>query len=208
MKKEWFVLNALTGQENKAYKSIEARRKIEAMEDYVGKCLVPKERVSEKRNGKTRFVTKMFFPGYVLCELALYDDSKGVNPVTGRRAIVERTWQFVRETPGVMGFIGGDQPMPLKKEEVDAILATGKAGKPESQSRPKVVFNVNDTVKVNDGPFLGLTGSVSVVDPDKGKLKVEVSIFNRKVLVDVEYWQVEKLTDEDVAAAEASNSAT
>ena len=208
MKKEWFVLNALTGQENKACKSIEARRKIEAMEDYVGRCIVPKERVSEKRNGKTRYVTKMFFPGYVLCELALYDDAKGADPITGRRAIVERTWQFVRETPGVMGFIGGERPMPLKKEEVDAILATGKAGKPESLSRPKVVFNVNDTVKVNDGPFLGLTGSVSVVDPDKGKLKVEVSIFNRKVLVDVEYWQVEKLTDEDVVADEASKPAT
>ena len=204
MKKEWFVLHTLTGQEDKAFRSIEARRRIDAMEDYVGTCLVPKERVSEKKNGKSRTITKKFFPGYVLCELALYDDSKIVDPATGKRAIVERTWQFVRETPGVMGFIGGNRPMPLKQAEVDAILATGKAGKAEPPSRPKVVFNVNDTVKVNDGPFLGLKGTVSVVDPDKGKLKVEVSIFNRKVLVDVEYWQVEKLAVEELAAEEAS----
>ena len=201
MKKEWFVLNALVGQEDKAFRSIEARRKIEAMEDYVGKCVVPKERVSEKKNGRTRTITKKFFPGYVLCELALYDDAPSV---AGKRAIVERTWQFVRETPGVTGFIGGNNPIPLKKSEVDAIMATGKAGTAEPPPRPKVVFNVNDTVKVNDGPFLGLKGIVSVVDPDKGKLKVEVSIFNRKVLVDVEYWQVEKVSAEELAATEST----
>ena len=91
--------------------------------------------------------------------------------------------------------------MPLKKSEMDAILATGKGGgKVEPPPRPKIVFNVNDTVKVTDGPFQGQVGQVSVVDP-KGKLTVEVQIFSRKTPVDVEYWQVEKMSQADIVAA-------
>ena len=201
MKKEWFVLHTLTGQENKAQKSIVARTKLEAMGDYIGECIIPTEKVTEKKNGKSRTVTKKFFPGYVLCELALYDDAKGIDPATGKRAIFERTWQFLRETPGVIGFIGGDRPMPLKQSEMDAILSTGKGGgKAEPPPRPKVLFNVDDTVKVIDGPFQGQVGQVSIVDP-KGKLTVEVQIFSRKTPVDVEYWQVEKMSDEDIIAS-------
>jgi transcriptional antiterminator NusG len=136
----------------------------------------------------------------VLCELALYDEAKGVD-ATGKKAIYERTWQFLRETPGVIGFIGGDRPMPLKQSEMDAILSTGKGGgKAEPPPRPKVLFNVDDTVKVIDGPFQGQVGQVSIVDP-KGKLTVEVQIFSRKTPVDVEYWQVEKMSDEDIIAS-------
>jgi len=210
MNKKWFVLHTLTGQENKALKSIEARKKLEALEDYIGQCIIPTERVTEKKNGKTRTITKKFFPGYVLAELALYDESREWDPTTGRRPFHERVWQFVRETPGVMGFVGVDSrdpkacPMPLKKSEMDAILSTGKAGAAEAPARPKVIFAVGETVKVNDGPFLGLTGTVSMVDPDKGKLKVEVSIFNRTVLVDAENWQVEKVKEEDLAKPDAS----
>ena len=91
MKKEWFVLHTLTGQENKAQRSIVARRKLEAMGDYIGECIIPTERVTEKKNGKSRTLTKKFFPGYVLCELALYDDSREIDPATGKRAIYERT---------------------------------------------------------------------------------------------------------------------
>ena len=200
MKKDWFVLQALTGQENKVQKSIVARTKLEAMGDYVGECIIPTEKVTEKKNGKSRTVVKKFFPGYVLCELALYDDSKGAD-ATGKKAIYERTWQFLRETPGVIGFIGGDRPMPLKQSEMDAILSTGKGGgKAEPPPRPKVLFNVDDTVKVIDGPFQGQVGQVSIVDP-KGKLTVEVQIFSRKTPVDVEYWQVEKMSDEDIIAS-------
>ena len=201
MKKEWFVLHTLTGQENKAQKSIVARTKLEAMGDYIGECIIPTERVTEKKNGKSRTITKKFFPGYVLCELALYDDTKGMDPATGKKAIYERTWQFLRETPGVIGFVGGERPMPLSKAEMDAILDTGKGGgKAEPPPRPKVLFNVDDTVKVIDGPFQGQVGQVSVVDP-KGKLTVEVQIFSRKTPVDVECWQVEKMSVEDIVSS-------
>ena len=200
MKKEWFVLHTLTGQENKVQKSIVARTRLEAMSDYVGECVIPTEKVTEKKNGKSRTITKKFFPGYLLCELALYDEAKSVDS-QGKKAIYDRTWQFLRETPGLIGFVGGERPMPLKQSEIDAILSTGKGGgKAEPPPRPKVLFNVDDTVKVIDGPFQGQVGQVSVVDP-KGKLTVEVQIFSRKTPVDVEYWQVEKMSDEDIVAS-------
>ena len=196
MEKQWFVLHTLTGQENKAQKSFNARVKIERMEEYVGRCLIPTERVTEKKDGRKRTVTKKFFPGYVLAELALYDESKGVDE-NGKKAIYEQTWQFVRQTAGVIGFVGTDNstipnPTPLKQSEVDAILSNKPAGQREVV-RPKIDFAVDETVKVVDGAFMGLTGQISMVDPDKGKLKVEVNIFNRKVQVDAEYWQVEKV---------------
>ena len=195
MIKQWFVLHTLTGQENKAQKSIEARVKLERMEDFVGKCVIPTERVTEKKNGKKRTITKKFFPGYVLCELALYDEARGVDE-NGKKAIYERTWQFLRETPGVIGFVGGDRPQPLKQSEVDAILLDKPQGV-STVERPKVNFSVDETVKITDGAFMGLTGQISMVDPDKGKLKVEVQVFGRTVPVDAEYWQVEKVALEE-----------
>ena len=195
MVKQWFVLHTLTGQENKAQKSIEARVKLERMEEYIGRCVIPTERVTEKKDGRKRTITKKFFPGYVLAELALYDEAKGLDE-NGKKAIFERTWQFLRETPGVIGFVGGDRPQPLKQSEVDSILLDRPSAGAMAE-RPKVDFSVDETVKINDGAFMGLTGQVSMVDPDKGKLKVEVNIFNRKVQVDVEYWQVEKVAVEE-----------
>ena len=195
MDKQWFVLHTLTGQENKAQRSIEARVKLERMEDFIGKCIIPTERVTEKKDGRKRTITKKFFPGYVICELALYDMAKGVDE-NGKKAIYERTWQFLRETPGVIGFVGGDRPQPLKQSEVDAILLD----KPAAGSgvvRPRVNFSVDETVKITDGAFMGLTGQISMVDPDKGKLRVEVQVFGRKVPVDAEYWQVEKISVEE-----------
>jgi transcriptional antiterminator NusG len=195
MVKQWFVLHTLTGQENKAQKSIEARVKLERMEEYIGRCVIPTERVTEKKDGKKRTITKKFFPGYVLAELALYDEAKGLDE-NGKKAIFERTWQFLRETPGVIGFVGGDRPQPLKQSEVDSILLDRPSAGAMAE-RPKVDFSVDETVKINDGAFMGLTGQVSMVDPDKGKLKVEVAVFGRKVPVDVEYWQVEKVSIEE-----------
>ncbi len=195
MHKQWFVLHTLTGQENKAQKSIEARTRLERMEDFIGRCVIPTERVTEKKDGRKRTVTKKFFPGYVLCELALYDEAKGVDD-SGRKVIYERTWQFLRETPGVIGFVGGDRPTPLKQQEVDAILLD-KPSTAQATERPKVNFAVDETVKITDGAFMGLTGQISMVDPGKGKLKVDVQVFGRKVPVDAEYWQVEKVSVEE-----------
>ena len=190
MEKQWFVLHTLTGQEQKAQRSIEARVKLEKMEDFVGRCVIPTEKVVEKKNGVKRTMVKKFFPGYVLCELALYDESKGVDD-NGRKAVYPQTWQFLRETAGVIGFIGGERPMPLKQSEVDAIMSDRPSG--PRGARPKVNFSVDETVKRIDGAFMGLTGQISMVDPDRSKLKVEVQVFSRKVPVDVEYWQVEKV---------------
>ena len=195
MKKEWFVLHTLTGQENKAQRSILARIPLERMEDFVGRCEIPTERITEKKNGKKRTIQRKFFPGYVICELALYNEAKGLDE-NGKKAIYERTWQFVRETPGVIGFVGGDRPTPLKKQEVDAILLDKPSAGPVAE-RPRVDFAVDETVKITDGAFMGLTGQISMVDPDKGKLRVEVPVFGRKVPVDAEYWQVEKVSVEE-----------
>ena len=196
MKKEWFVLQTLTGQENKVQTSIKARVALEEMGEYVGQCIIPMEKVTETKNGKKRTLNKKVFPGYVLVELALYDDGKDVN--TGKRLIVERTWQFLRETPGVIGSWLMQRPTPLSEREVEAILST-KPSQSSERPRPKINFNVDDVVKINEGAFMGLTGLVSMVDPDKGKLKVEVNVFSRKVPVDVDYWQVEKVTPEEMA---------
>ena len=197
MEKQWFVLHTLTGQEQKAQRSIEARVRLERMEDYIGRCVIPTERVTEKKNGKKRTITKKYFPGYILAELALYDEAKGLDE-NGRKAIFERTWQFVNGTPGVIGFLGDrERPMPLKQAEVDAILTNKPATGPETAG-PKINFSVEDTVKITDGAFQGWTGQVTMVDPDKGKLTVEVNIVNRKAPVDVEYWQVEKVSPEEL----------
>ena len=149
MVKQWFVLHTLTGQENKAQKSIEARVKLERMEEFIGRCVIPTERVTEKKDGKKRTITKKFFPGYVLAELALYDEAKGLDE-NGKKAIFERTWQFLRETPGVIGFVGGDRPQPLKQSEVDSILLDRPSAGAMAE-RPKVDFSVDETVKINDG---------------------------------------------------------
>ena len=197
MKKEWFVLHTLTGKENKVLESITARKRLESMEEYIGQCLIPKEKVTETKNGKKRTIKKKIFPGYVLVEMALYDESGAVDKSNGKRTVVERTWQFLRETPGVIGSWLTQRPLPLTQAEVDAILSD-KPVDGEEKPRPKVTFNVDDTVKINEGAFMGLKGLVSMVDPDKGKLKVEVSVFSRKVPVDVDYWQVEKVSVEDM----------
>lgn len=198
MKKEWFVLHCLVGQEGKVKKSIEARIPQEEMQAYIGRVEIPEERVTETKDGKKRVIKKKVFPGYVLVEMALYDDSGVLDRETGKRPVVTRTWDFLRLTPGIIGSWLMQRPLPLKPAEVEAILSS-KPAEHEVKARPKVQFAPGETVKINDGAFMGLTGVVSVVDPDKGKLKVDVSVFSRKVPVEVEYWQIEKVTGEDLA---------
>ena len=120
--------------------------------------------------------------------------------IQGKRAVVDRTWQFLRETPGVIGSWLMQRPQPLTQEEVDVILST-KPMQAADRPRPQIEFSVGETVKIKDGAFMGLTGQISMVDPDKGKLKVEVNVFSRKVPVDVDYWQVDKVAPEELAAA-------
>lgn len=204
MNKEWFVLHTLVGQEKKAQKLMNARIVKEGMQEFVGQILIPEQKVTENKNGKKRTLTKRIFPGYLLAELALYDEN-APRDARGLPVFHDQVWQFVRGTTGVIGFVGVNnsdpnaRPKPLTSSEVEAILSN----KPVAEQRPVVKFDfaVNDTVKMKDGPFMGLTGSVCMVDPDKGKLKVEVAIFNRNVQVDAEAWQVEKVEPEKVDEA-------
>ncbi|NCC49717.1 MAG: transcription termination/antitermination protein NusG [Spartobacteria bacterium] len=181
MEKQWFVLHTLSGQENKVKESIERRLKLEEMEDFIDEVLIPTEKVSEVKKGKKTTTTRKFYPGYVLTHMALYD---------GEHNLHERSWYFIQETPGIIGFIGGERPVPLRQDEVDVILRQMEDKKEKIQ--PKVTFEPGETVKINDGPFLNFNGVIEEVDPDRGKLKISVSIFGRSAPVELEYWQVER----------------
>jgi transcriptional antiterminator NusG len=180
MEKQWFVIHAMTGKESKVKESLERRLKAEEMTELVGEISIPAEQVSEVKRGKKTTITRMFYPGYVLIQIHLYDDGGKLN---------ERSWYFVTETPGVIGFVGGDHPVPLRPGEVDAILH--QISDKKEKVKPKVAFEPGETIKVNDGPFLNFSGVIEEVDPERGKLKVLVSIFGRTAPVELEYWQVE-----------------
>jgi transcriptional antiterminator NusG len=181
MEKQWFVLHTLSGQEGKVRESIERRSKQEELTDLIGEVLIPTEKVSEVKRGKKTTTTRKFYPGYVLIHICLYDDSK---------QLVDKSWYFMQETPGIIGFIGGERPVPLRPEEVQSIMQQIEEKK--EKVKPKVSFQAGETVKINDGPFLNFNGVIDEIDPERGKLKVSVSIFGRSAPVELEYWQVEK----------------
>ncbi len=181
MEKQWFVLHTLSGQENRVKESLERRARLEEMGEWVGEVLVPTEKVAETKSHRRTTTVKKFFPGYVLVNLALYTDQKTIN---------ERVWYFIHETQGVIGFIGGDRPVPLRPEEVEVILRQVEEKK--DKVRPKVTFEPGETVTITEGPFQNFSGVVEEVDPEHGKLKVSVSIFGRSAPVELEYSQVER----------------
>jgi transcriptional antiterminator NusG len=181
MEKQWFVLHTLSGQEAKVKENIERRILQEEMQEYIGEVLIPTEKVSEVKQGRKTTTTRKFFPGYVLVNMRLYDEEK---------RLVDKTWYFTQETPGLIGFIGGDRPVPLRPQEVEIILHQIEEKK--EKIKPKVVFEPGETVKITDGPFLNFSGVIEEVDPDRGKLKVSVAIFGRTAPVELEYWQVER----------------
>jgi transcriptional antiterminator NusG len=178
---QWFVLHTLSGQEQKVKDSIEKRLKVEEMGDLIKEVLIPTEKVAEVKKGKKTTSTRKFYPGYILVHMRLLDE---------KNQLLDRPWYFVRETPGIIGFIGGERPVPLKPDEVDSILA--QIEERQEKVAPKVAFEKGETVKVNDGPFQNFTGVIDEIDPDRGKLKISVSIFGRSTPVELEYWQVER----------------
>jgi transcriptional antiterminator NusG len=182
MDKQWFVIHTLTGQEAKVQESIRKRLQIEEMEDLLDEVIIPTEKVSEVKRGVRSTTTRKFFPGYVLVHIALYGPD---------REIVERSWRFIKETSGVIGFVGGERPVPLMPEEVDVVL--NQVEEKQEKVAPKVTYEPGETIKINDGPFLNFNGVVEEVDPDRGKLKVSVAIFGRSAPVELEYWQVERV---------------
>ena len=181
MQKEWFVLHTLTGQEHKVQESIRRRAKQEELEDVIGDVIIPTERVSEVKKGVRSTTTRKFFPGYVLVQMSLYDE---------QRKLADKAWYFIKETPGIIGFVGGEQPAPLPADEVQQVL--NQVQEKKEKVKPKVSFEPGETVKITDGPFLNFTGVVEEVDPSRGKLKVSVAIFGRSAPVELEYWQVER----------------
>ena len=181
MEKQWFVVHTLTGQESKVRDGILKRVAIDEMADYIGEVIIPTEQVSEVKRGVRTTSTRKFFPGYVLVNIALYDEN---------RHLIEKTWHFIKETTGVIGFVGGERPVPLPEEEVNVVLHQVEEKK--EKVAPKVNYEVGETIKIIDGPFVNLNGTVDEIDPERGRLKVSVAIFDRLVSVELEYWQVER----------------
>ena len=178
---QWFVLHTLSGQEQKVKDSIEKRIKVEEMGELIKEVLIPTEKVAEVKKGKKTTSTRKFYPGYILVHIKLLDE---------KNQLLDRPWYFIRETPGLIGFIGGDRPVPLKQDEVESILA--QIEERQEKVAPKVAFETGENVKVTDGPFQNFTGVIEGIDPDRGKLKISVSIFGRSTPVELEYWQVER----------------
>ncbi len=174
--KNWYVVHTQTGIEEKVKASLERKISVEGLQDLISSVIIPTEQVSEVRSGKKKITQRKFFPGYLLIEMDLS----------------EKTYLFVKSSPGVTGFIGlGKKPVALPKEEVESILKRTKdtVAKPS----PKIVFEKGEQVRVNEGPFLNFNGTIEEIYPEKGKVKVGVSIFGRSTPVELEYWQVEKI---------------
>ena len=176
MVKKWYVVHTQTGQEEKVKAGLESMIRAKDLGAKVDNILVPTEKVSEVKEGKRRILHRKFFPGYVLIEMELD----------------EETWYLIKSTPGVSGFIGsGKKPLPLKESEIKVIIQQAKEKKEKPQ--PRILFEKNEAVRIKEGPFTNFSGVIEGVNPDKQKLKVMVSIFGRSTPVELEYWQVEKI---------------
>jgi transcriptional antiterminator NusG len=175
MAKRWYVINTYSGYEQKVKANLESRIKSMGMEDKIFQILIPSEEVTETRNGKKRVTNKKFFPGYLLVEMDLDENS----------------WYVVRNTPKVTSFVGvGNKPTPLPEEEVTAILE--HIGKRRERRALKTQFDKGDLVKVMEGPFANFSGSVEDINPERERVKVMVTIFGRQTPVELEFHQVEK----------------
>lgn len=176
MAKRWYVVHAYSGYEKKVAATLKDRVEMAGMGEYFGEILVPTEEVVEIRGGQKRKSERKFFPGYVLVQMELTDD----------------TWHLVKETPRVMGFIGGkaDKPAPITDREADAILA--RVQDAEEMPRPKTMFEPGEMIRVIDGPFNDFNATVEEVNYDKSRLRVAVTIFGRSTPVELEFAQVEK----------------
>ena len=176
MAMRWYVVHAYSGFENRVRQSLIERVTRSGMQDRFGEILVPTEEVVEMREGQKRKSERKFFPGYVLVQMEMDDD----------------TWHLVKEVPKVLGFIGGtsDRPAPISDREADAILQRVQEG--AEKPRPKVLFEPGEVVRVIEGPFNDFNGVVEEVNYEKSKLRVAVLIFGRSTPVELDFGQVEK----------------
>jgi len=175
MSKMWYVVHTYSGYENKVKANLEKRIESMNMEDKIFRILVPMEDEVEIKDGKRKVTKKKVFPGYVLVEMIMSDDS----------------WYVVRNTPGVTGFVGsGTKPIPLSEEEAQAIMRQMGI----EEAAPKVDFSPGEQVRVIGGPFENFSGEIEEIYADKGKLKVSISMFGRETPVELEFSQVEKIS--------------
>lgn len=181
---QWFAIQTYSNQENKAKKYLDKFIPIEEMEDYVFEVLMPTETVIDVKAGKKTQKTRKFYPGYVFIKMRLFDEHGKVH---------QKPWYFVRGAQGVINFVGGENPVPLKKSEIERIL--NQVAEAEGKEVPSIQFEVGEEVKITDGPFMNLTGTIDEIDIERGKLKVSVSIFGRLTPVELEFWQVERVEE-------------
>ncbi len=172
MAKNWYVVHTYSGYEDKVKQAIEKKAEEKGLKDKITNILIPTERVIERRGSKKKESDKKFYPGYILVEMELDDE----------------TWHLVRSTPRVTGFVGGTRPVPLSEEEVSVIVQQLQKG----PARVRTQYVTGDEVKIVDGPFSGFVGKVDEVDIDHGRLKVTVKIFGRETPVELNFSQVEK----------------
>ncbi len=174
--KKWYVLHTYSGYENKVKSNLESRAKSMGMQDYIFRVVVPEEEKVETVRGKKQEVEEKVFPGYVLVEMVMTDES----------------WFIVRNTPGVTGFVGshggGSKPSPLLDEEIERILRT----QGEPAKRPQVDYEIGETVEITDGAFKGLAGKINEINADKFKLFVAIDMFGRQTTAELDYDQVKK----------------
>lgn len=177
MSKRWYVIQAYSGFEKNVQKTLKERIAREGMEDLFGQILVPVEEVVDIKNGRRTVSERKFFPGYVLVEMEMTDDS----------------WHLVKSTPRVSGFIGGtaNRPTPITQKEVDSIMKQVQVG--GEKPKPRVEFEVGQQVRVNEGPFADFNGVVNEVNYERNKLRVSVQIFGRETPVELDFAQVEKI---------------
>ncbi|MDR1413594.1 MAG: transcription termination/antitermination protein NusG [Puniceicoccales bacterium] len=182
----WFALQTLSNQEGKVKAAIQVAIKEHVLEDVILEILVPTEKVVEVKNGKKYVRTRKFYPGYVFIKMHTHDsDGK---PLSG-------TLSIVKNINGVVRFVGNRDPVELKQSEINDILAKVEAI--AGKAVPKVAHEIGEIVKINDGPFLNLTGTIEDIDTDRGCLRVNVSMFGRLTPVDLEFWQVERFAGEE-----------
>lgn len=176
LKMRWYVIHAYSGYENYVVKALNERIKLEKLEGLFGEIIVPTEEIVEMKGGQKRRSERKFFPGYVLVQMVMND----------------QTWHMVRNVPRVLGFIGGtaERPAAITDDEANKILRRVEEG--ENRPTPKVLFEPGEVVRVNDGPFADFDGVVEDVNYEKSRLTVSVSIFGRSTPVELEFGQVEK----------------
>ena len=182
----WYAVQCLSNHEDKVRRYLaKYKEDDEVFAKDLNEVLVPIETVSEVKNGKKKQRDRKFYPGYVFVEMKLYDESG---------TLKKEPWYKIKETDGVINFIGRESPTPLSDDEIGRIL--NQVDEAKGKEVPKVQFSIGEVVKILDGPFLNLTGDIEEIDPAKGSLKVSVSIFGRFTPVELEFWQVEKADQE------------